>query len=62
MPKRADRSAIPDIMAGGDARARVIDTIYRGTTITHLVEMETGSLQVGDAVEARSISKNDASP
>jgi alanyl-tRNA synthetase len=33
-------------------RALVLNTIYRGTTITHQVQMETGSLQVGDAVEA----------
>jgi alanyl-tRNA synthetase len=36
----------------GDARAKVCNTIYRGTTITHLVEMDTGTLQVGDEVEA----------
>ncbi len=36
----------------GNNRARVIDTIYRGTTITHLLQMETGTLQVGDEVEA----------
>jgi alanyl-tRNA synthetase len=40
-------------MAGGNARARVTGTLYRGTTATHLVEMESGSLQVGDSVEAR---------
>ena len=39
-------------VAKGEIRARVLDTIYRGTTITHLVEMETGTLQVGDEIEA----------
>lgn len=39
-------------LARGNARARVLDTIYRGTTITHIVQMETGSLRVGDEVEA----------
>ncbi len=33
-------------------RARVLDTIYRGTAIAHVVEMESGSLQVGDQVQA----------
>ncbi len=33
-------------------RARVLDTIYRGTTITHIVEMERGRLQVGDEILA----------
>ncbi len=32
--------------------ARVLDTVYRGATITHIVEMETGMLGVGDDVEA----------
>jgi len=36
----------------GEIRACVLNTIYRGTTITHLVEMETGTLQVGDEIEA----------
>jgi alanyl-tRNA synthetase len=36
----------------GENRARVTDTIYRGTTITHLVRMEKGGLQVGDEVHA----------
>jgi alanyl-tRNA synthetase len=39
-------------MARGDARARVTGTLYRGTTATHRVEMESGSFQVGDSVEA----------
>jgi alanyl-tRNA synthetase len=33
-------------------RARVTDTMYRGTAIAHHVEMEEGSLQVGDEVLA----------
>ncbi len=36
----------------GNNRARVADTIYRGTAITHVVEMESGALRVGDEVEA----------
>ncbi len=39
-------------LAKGENRARVLDTIYRGATITHLVQMETGTLQVGDEIEA----------
>jgi alanyl-tRNA synthetase len=39
-------------VATGEIRACVLNTIYRGTTITHLVEMETGTLQVGDEIEA----------
>jgi alanyl-tRNA synthetase len=39
-------------LAKGSIRARVEDTLYRGTTITHLIQMESGSLQVGDAIEA----------
>jgi len=33
-------------------KARVTDTLYRGTTITHVVQMQAGSLQVGDALRA----------
>jgi alanyl-tRNA synthetase len=33
-------------------RAAVVNTLYRGTTISHLVEMRKGSLQVGDRVRA----------
>jgi len=40
------------LIALGDNSARVIDTVYRSTTITHLVEMQTGSIRVGDAVQA----------
>ncbi|NLT66470.1 MAG: alanine--tRNA ligase [Acidobacteria bacterium] len=39
-------------LSSGRNRATVTNTIYRGTAITHLIEMETGSLQVGDKVEA----------
>ncbi len=35
-----------------ESRARVTDTTYRGTTITHAVEMKNGSFQVGDLVIA----------
>ncbi|MBN2338377.1 MAG: alanine--tRNA ligase [Acidobacteria bacterium] len=34
------------------ARARVLDTIYRGTAITHLVEVDSGRLETGDEVTA----------
>jgi alanyl-tRNA synthetase len=33
-------------------RARVLDTIYRGTAITHRVQVETGRFQVGDELVA----------
>jgi alanyl-tRNA synthetase len=36
----------------GDNRARIINTLYRGTAITHIAEMEMGSMQVGDHVTA----------
>jgi alanyl-tRNA synthetase len=36
----------------GPNRARVANTLYRGTTITHQVQMETGIFQVGDEIEA----------
>jgi alanyl-tRNA synthetase len=36
----------------GDDRAQVMDTLYRGTVITHSVQMEAGDLQVGDEIEA----------
>jgi alanyl-tRNA synthetase len=39
-------------LSKGDIRAQVLDTQYRGTTITHMVQMESGTLQVGDTVEA----------
>lgn len=34
------------------SRARVTNTFYRAVTITHVVHMEAGSLQVGDEVRA----------
>jgi alanyl-tRNA synthetase len=34
------------------ARARITDTIYRGTTITHLAETQSGSFQIGDKIRA----------
>ena len=34
------------------SQALVTNTLYRGTTITHIVEMRSGSLQTGDAVQA----------
>jgi alanyl-tRNA synthetase len=36
----------------GNSRARILNTLYRGTTITHIAEMACGSLQVGDEVQA----------
>jgi alanyl-tRNA synthetase len=35
-----------------NTHARVLNTLYRGTTITHLVEMAEGSLHTGDDVYA----------
>jgi alanyl-tRNA synthetase len=39
-------------LTSAGSRAKVADTIYRGTTIAHVVQMESGVLQVGDEVEA----------
>jgi alanyl-tRNA synthetase len=39
-------------LSKADSRARVFNTIYRGTTITHLVQVEGGNFQVGDKIEA----------
>jgi alanyl-tRNA synthetase len=36
----------------GNSRAQVIDTSYRGTTISHHIQMESGSFQAGDSVDA----------
>jgi alanyl-tRNA synthetase len=36
----------------GTSRSMVLNTFYRGTVISHFVQMETGSFQVGDKVEA----------
>jgi alanyl-tRNA synthetase len=40
------------IITLGDNRARIVNTLYRATTITHVAEMEKGSFQVGDEVAA----------
>jgi alanyl-tRNA synthetase len=42
----------PGYFQKGESKAQVTDTMYRGTAITHIVQMEKGSLQVGDEVEA----------
>jgi alanyl-tRNA synthetase len=34
------------------SRAKVTDTVYRGTLLSHVVQMETGALHEGDEVEA----------
>jgi alanyl-tRNA synthetase len=39
-------------LVNGNARARVVNTIYRGSTIAHIAEMEAGVLQLGDEIEA----------
>jgi alanyl-tRNA synthetase len=39
-------------ISSGKNRAQVTNTIYRGTTITHLIRMERGVLQVGEEVDA----------
>ena len=39
-------------LSGGDFKAKVIDTVYRGPVLTHVVQMETGFLREGDEVEA----------
>jgi alanyl-tRNA synthetase len=39
-------------LSNASSLAQVADTVYRGTTITHIVEMETGSFQVGDEIDA----------
>jgi alanyl-tRNA synthetase len=36
----------------GPSRAQVLGTIYRGTSISHLVEVRSGRFQVGDEVDA----------
>jgi alanyl-tRNA synthetase len=41
------------IVAAGLNKARVIDTIYRGSSISQIVEVSEGTFQVGDEVEAR---------
>ena len=39
-------------LAKDGSRAKVTDTVYRGTLLTHVVQMETGVLHEGDEVEA----------
>ena len=39
-------------LSKGDTKAHVFDTIYRGTAISHVVQIETGTLRVGDEVQA----------
>ncbi len=39
-------------LASGSSRCAVVNTIYRGTSIAHLVEMKTGGFHVGDRIEA----------
>jgi len=34
------------------SRAKVLDTVYKGTLLTHVVEMEAGTIREGDGVEA----------
>jgi len=41
------------IITLGNSSARVTDTIYRGTIITHLVEMQAGAIRVEDTVQAQ---------
>ncbi len=40
------------MLVKGNSRSQVLNTFYRGTAITHLVQMENGSFQVGDEVDA----------
>jgi alanyl-tRNA synthetase len=40
------------ILTKGGGRARVINTLYRGTTISHQLEMLDGSFEVGETVQA----------
>jgi len=35
-----------------DAKACVLDTIYRGAAISHVVQIETGTIRVGDELQA----------
>jgi alanyl-tRNA synthetase len=41
------------IVTAGLNKARVIDTIYRGSSISQIVEVSEGTFRVGDEVEAR---------
>ncbi len=40
------------ILLSDGNKAAVLDTIYRGFSISHVVEMTSGSLQVGDQIQA----------
>jgi alanyl-tRNA synthetase len=40
------------VLARGESRARITDTAYRGTVISHQIEMIAGSFDVGDTVSA----------
>ncbi len=40
------------ILSGDGNKAAVLDTLYRGSSISHVVEVTSGSLQVGDSVQA----------
>jgi alanyl-tRNA synthetase len=35
-----------------DSKAKVMETLYRGTVITHVVSVESGAFQIGDEVDA----------
>jgi alanyl-tRNA synthetase len=39
-------------LLSGSSRARVVDTLYRGTTITHVIEVKAGAFEIGDEVTA----------
>ncbi len=41
------------IISAGQNKARVIDTIYRGSSISQVIEVIDGSFQVGDEVEVQ---------
>ena len=41
------------VISVGSNKALVIDTIYRGSSISQIVEVPDGSFQIGDEVEAR---------
>ena len=41
------------IISAGQNKARVIDTIYRGSSISQVIEASGGSFQVGDEVEVQ---------
>ncbi|NWG14453.1 MAG: alanine--tRNA ligase [Acidobacteria bacterium] len=40
------------VLSGGGNKANVLDTIYRGSAISHVVEVTAGELQVGDRIQA----------